>query len=83
MKYQLSYLLYTGVFWGGLVGFLAGLLVYNLIKMFKLDEDIQRIFNDAVAWFSTPPTAEEKAKMDELLEDPTQEVESELFGPGE
>jgi len=38
--YPESFLIYSGVFWGGLAGFCGVLLVYNLIKMFKLDEDL-------------------------------------------
>jgi len=58
--YPETYIIYTSIFWGGLGGFCAVLLVYNLIKMFKLDEDITAMFNDLLSWFMTPPTEAEK-----------------------
>jgi hypothetical protein len=73
-------LIYSGVFWGGLASFCASLLIYNLIKMFKLDEDIQNLFNDFVEWFATPPTSSEKELMEEMVKD-TGDNEDEMFGP--
>jgi hypothetical protein len=67
--YPESFLIYSGVFWGGLAGFCAGLLIYNLMKMFKLDEDLQKLFNDFIEWFATPPTASEKKQMDDMVND--------------
>ena len=59
-NYKISYLLYTVIYWGGIFGFCIGLLIYNLFKMFGLDEDITKGINDALAWFATPPTKAEK-----------------------
>jgi len=48
--------------------------------MFKLDEDIQNLFNDFVEWFATPPTSSEKELMEEMVKD-TGDNEDEMFGP--
>ena len=48
--------------------------------MFKLDEDIQKLFNDFIQWFATPPTAAEKARMQELTDAGIND-DSEFFGP--
>lgn len=59
-----------------------GILIYNLLKMFKLDEDIQKLFNDFIQWFATPPTAAEKKRMEELVND-SSEADGDFFGPDE
>ena len=38
--YPTSFLIYSGVFWGGLTTFLSVLFGYNLLKMFGLDEEL-------------------------------------------
>ena len=49
--------------------------------MFKLDEDLQKLFNDAVEWFATPPTQSEKEAMEQMVNDTGDSDESDMFGP--
>ena len=39
-------------------------MVTNVVKMFGLDEDFRVLLNEGTNWFITPPTKEEKERMD-------------------
>ena len=62
--YSITFILYTILYFASIGGFLAAMMVTNIIKMFKLDEDIRTLTNEALNWFMTPPSAEEKERMD-------------------
>ena len=49
---QLYYIIgYFGLIYGSLVS----LMIYNLVKMFGWDKDIDQFQNETLSWFMTPP----------------------------
>ena len=49
-----SQLIYIAVYFGLMFGGLIALMIYNIIKVFGWDKDIDKVQNETLSWFLTP-----------------------------
>ena len=62
--FEENYLYYTIAYFSAIFGFILGLEGYNIARMFGWDESLSGTAKELVNWFLTPPTREEKERLD-------------------